>query len=82
MGNTYTNPQIIMLYKHNSWQCSLKTLGSGPNMLQLVTFPNMFLSEELDNLVSYCERMKNEYWPDWNERILNSETYTDDNGRP
>jgi len=40
----------------------------------------MSLSEELHNLVSYCERMKNEYWPDWNERILNSETYTDDNG--
>lgn len=39
-----------------------------------------FIREELDNLVSYCERMKNEYWPDWNERIMNSETYTDDNG--
>lgn len=37
------------------------------------------IKDVLVNLVSYCERMKNKYWPDWNERIRNSSTFVDDN---
>ncbi|VDH91671.1 Hypothetical predicted protein [Mytilus galloprovincialis] len=40
-----------------------------------------FVTEALGNLVSYCERMKNKYWPDWNDKLLPSPTYKDDSDK-
>lgn len=37
-----------------------------------------FVRDDLSNLVSYCERIKERYWPDWDDRILSSPSYKND----
>ncbi|KAJ8317289.1 hypothetical protein KUTeg_005193 [Tegillarca granosa] len=39
------------------------------------------VKEELTNLVTYCERMRDKYWPDWNKCILSSSEYVNDHGK-
>nr|XP_022340909.1 failed axon connections homolog [Crassostrea virginica] len=40
-----------------------------------------YVRENLPNLVGYCERMKNRFWPDWDEHVLSSPTYQNDDGK-
>ena len=40
-----------------------------------VRIHNFFcLSEKCPNLVEYCERIKDTYWPDWDEYITHGRT--------
>ncbi|KAK6178361.1 hypothetical protein SNE40_013157 [Patella caerulea] len=39
------------------------------------------IKEKHYNLSSYCDRMKDLYWPDWNERCYNVLTPKDDMGK-
>ena len=32
-------------------------------------FTYLYLTEKFPNLMSYCDRIKSFYWPDWNEKI-------------
>ncbi|XP_069140234.1 failed axon connections homolog [Argopecten irradians] len=36
---------------------------------------------ELTNLVSYCDRMRARYWPDWEQCILTGKGYVNDSGK-
>lgn len=40
-----------------------------------------YAKEHLPNLVEYCERMKARFWPDWDEHILTSDRYQNDDGK-
>ncbi|KAL3864342.1 hypothetical protein ACJMK2_006033 [Sinanodonta woodiana] len=39
-----------------------------------------YIKEHLPNLVNYCDRMREKFWPDWQSRILEGEGYTNDHG--
>ncbi|KAL5017183.1 hypothetical protein ScPMuIL_006772 [Solemya velum] len=37
-----------------------------------------FMRENTPNLIAYCERMKDEFWPDWDERISSGKNFVSD----
>ncbi|XP_041369205.1 failed axon connections homolog [Gigantopelta aegis] len=39
------------------------------------------LHDELTNLVAYCDRMKDRYWPDWDQHCRSSKLFNDDSGK-
>ncbi|XP_061192854.1 failed axon connections homolog [Saccostrea echinata] len=81
ISNFLGNKEFFMGSEPSEVDCAMFGMLS----MIILNMPNSkhdrYVRENLPNIVRYCERMKQRFWPDWESHILTSSKYENDDGK-